>query len=1294
MADPLTITINGQQYEVGSDVSASTRLASFLKAQGLPGTHTTCYEGGCGACIVVASVTSPATGKKMTQAVNSCLVPVLGCLGWEVTTVEGLGNRFDGYHVIQERLADYNGTQCGYCSPGMVMSMYGLTQSQASWTPEEVEHHLDGSICRCTGYRPILDAFKSITVQDIEDWHSAPCPRTGLACKGDCRPHQKAGGKVACQQRLPRTLQVKGATWHEPSTLQELYDTLAALPDGTLYTLVSGNTGQAVFSPGSINDYIYTRHIPDLSQVKVAEDGLVFGANVSISEVMANMETAASTYSAGYAYLLQLVQMWRYLASTSLRNMSSWAGNLALKVAHPDFPSDLFVGLLGAGATITTAGTDGVTATHTVEELLQVDLKGERRVILEMSLPPMAEDEVFRVFKVTPRVTNSVAYVNAAFRLRVDQANAHTVLDTPVIVYGGISPNFVRATATEAALAGQSLEDEATLQSAFTALASEVVPLDDPAASSPEYRLALTQNLLYKTVLGIIGAAAGASVASGATVLQRPLSSGQQIFDPNSDVWPLAEAVPKLEAKIQCSGEAEYVSTVPTQPGEAVGMFVTSTEANARIVSIDASAALEVPGVLAFLGAADITGQNNIKVFAWSSPEPLFPEERVLYYGQPLGVLVATDRGAASAGLSAMKVTYDDIQPPVLTIQEALKLPLPPDQYPPIEQGDVQAGFAASSTIIEGSVSHDSQYHFHMESQVCLATPTDIGLDILSSSQWASETQKVVGQVLNLPDNKINVTVKRIGGGFGGKIDRCNIIASAAALAAQKVRRPVRISLDLSTNMTAIGWREPFLCTYKVGVDDAGLLQAVEATLTSDAGSWNTPNSSAYAAFSLPSCYTCPNWLLTPQYVLTNTAANTACRSPGTVEGITFMENIMDQVADVLGVDPLQFRQQNLLPDGGSRKINKGVMRLRSHMTLHEMSKIPEEIIVPRNLLSDMIEQIKVTADVESRKTDITQFNKENLWKKRGLAVMPMLWPYGVNLVMPFSAMVAVDAHDGTVTISHGGTEMGQGINTKTAQCAAYELGVPLEYVSVMPTTTHTNPNSTCTGGSTGSDTASYVVAQACKMIKERLEAVKEAMGGGDVSWQELVLTAYNQGVDISQRYVNGVDEVKGYSVFGVACTEVELDLLTGQYLVLRTDILEDAGRSLSPLVDIGQVEGAFIMGQGLFLTEQPLYNPSTGQRLTDSTWNYKPPMALDIPVDLRVTFLQNAPNPIGVLSSKVTAEPPLSLAYSIIMALRQALTSARLDAGTPGWFQMDAPLTVEKLQRLALVDPNRLTLN
>lgn len=268
---------------------------------------------------------------------------------------------------------------------------------------------------------------------------------------------------------------------------------------------------------------------------------------------------------------------------------------------------------------------------------------------------------------------------------------------------------------------------------------------------------------------------------------------------------------------------------------------------------------------------------------------------------------------------------------------------------------------------------------------------------------------------------------------------------------------------------------------------------------------------------------------------------------------------------------------------------------------------------------------------------------------------------------------------------------MGQGINTKVAQVAAYELGCPVDNIKIKATNTHSNTNSQCDGGSLGSDFNAFSAQEAAKRLRTRLDAVKESMGG-DPSWVEIVQMAYNTGVDLSQRYCNQPGEVNSYAIFAVACTEVELDVLTGQFLVTRTDLLQDAGISMSPLVDIGQIEGAWVMGQGLFTCERIKFHPTSGERLTNDTWTYKIPTGLDIPVDFRVEMLSNTPNPIGVKSSKVTGEPPLCLSYAVPLALRQAVASARADRGVTGWFRMDTPLTIERLQQHCLVDPSQFT--
>ncbi|XP_042212779.1 indole-3-acetaldehyde oxidase-like [Homarus americanus] len=294
--------------------------------------------------------------------------------------------------------------------------------------------------------------------------------------------------------------------------------------------------------------------IPDMSRSVIANDSMVIGADVSITRLISELSEAGDSLS-GFAYLKNIAETWKAVASTSVRNMGSWGGNIAAKVLHPEFPSDIFLGLLVAGAVITTGGPDGSLEKYNLEELLEVDLVGRRRVILDVVLTPASEDTVVRTFKIPPRPSNTHAQVNAGFRLQVDATNAHTVTGSPIIAYGGVNPSFVRAKATEEALKGMSLEDEVALQGALEVLAGEVIPDNNPEDASPEYRVALTQNLLYKTILGIIGDVAASTFTSGATNIIRPNSSAKQTFDQNTDVWPLAEPVMKLEAPIQCSGE-------------------------------------------------------------------------------------------------------------------------------------------------------------------------------------------------------------------------------------------------------------------------------------------------------------------------------------------------------------------------------------------------------------------------------------------------------------------------------------------------------------------------------------------------------------------------------------------------------------------------------------------------------------------------------------------------------------------------------------------------------------------
>jgi xanthine dehydrogenase/oxidase len=383
------------------------------------------------------------------------------------------------------------------------------------------------------------------------------------------------------------------------------------------------------------------------------------------------------------------------------------------------------------------------------------------------------------------------------------------------------------------------------------------------------------------------------------------------------------------------------------------------------------------------------------------------------------------------------------------------------------------------------------------------------------------------------------------------------------------------------------------------------------------------------------------------------------CRAPGTVEGIAMIENIMENVAMIVGKDPLKVRLANIPKNSKVRSI---------------------------------LQEITTTAEYSQRRAEIEKFNADNRWIKRGIAILPM--KYHLGYFGSQNALVSVYYADATVSISHGGIEMGQGLNTKVAQTAAYILGIPIEKISIKPTNNFTAPNAIVTGGSQGSDISCFAVQKACEIIKARLEPIKKANPNDD--WSKIIQKAFAQNIDLMASYFFKASDIKEYDIWGAACSEVEVDVLTGSLLINRVDILEDLGESMSPGVDIGQIEGAFVMGLGYYLTEQLVYDKQTGELKTNRSWNYKVPGAKDIPIDFRVKFLQNSSNPFGVLRSKAVGEPATCLAFSVIMALRHALNSARKDSGikTNEFYHLGAPSTTETIFMAANNVPEQFLLS
>ncbi|CAH3170659.1 unnamed protein product [Porites lobata] len=1261
----ITFTVNGTQYTV-TNPDPGMSLNEWLRDQpGLQGTKVMCREGGCGCCVVSVTRNDLSTGKDATIAVNSCLFPLCGANGATVTTVEGIGNRFDGYHPIQERLADHNGSQCGYCSPGFVMNMYSLLKENPSPTKQQIEDSFGGNICRCTGYRPILDAMKTFAKSsdpiDIEE--IARCP--GSCCNGEMQCSRKCVTSPGDQ--------IDSLIWYCPTSKSDLYALMTKYKSDKI-RLVAGNTGKGIYKKDGPFDVLI-----DISQIKelhtipsrneAPNGSVVVGACVPLNTFIDVLDHIASAWE-GYKVIADHI---RKVANVPVRNVGSIAGNLMLLHDHPGFQSDIALLLETIGASLIVGDSYSSTeAEYTLSAFNKLDMTG--KVILAVLLPVYTKDCVMRSYKVMPRAQNAHAYVNAGFIAQVDSSTMTVKLAS--LVLGGIGQYPYHAKNTETLLKNKVVTDQTTLKDALNSLAKEISPNSSPLGPSVKYRKSVALSLFYKFYLSLLGDKASARVRSAAEPFIRPVSSGTQSYDSKPEDYPLTKPMTKLAAKAQTSGEAQYVSDIPTQGGELCAAFVVSTQGNCKINTVDTSQALKMPGVLQYITASNIPkgGVNNFMPAGYD-PEELLCSGNVLFAGQALGLIIADTQRHADEAAKAVKVTYKEQKPLILTIDEAIAAKSFFDpQAKPLKKGDAAAAIQNSPHVVQGSIYTGHQYHFHMETQVALCVLQEDGMTVHSATQGVDCTQAAVAQTLNFPVQSINMSVKRCGGAYGARITRANQIATACALAAYVTKRPVRMRLDLNTNMELVGLREPYKATYKVGVANDGKLNGIDMNLYADCGSSPNDLDVGYAQTLADNAYFCPNWNIVPYATRTHTPGNTWCRAPASTQAVFFMESMMEHVAKELKLTPEQVRKVNLYQNGQETQTGE---------TLKYCT------------ISTLWNDILSTSDFQNRKTAIDTFNKNNRWRKRGISVVPLKYGVAYEGSM-FTALVSIFHADGTVAISHGGIEIGQGINTKVAQVAAYKLNCPLEMIAIKPTAAFTNPNSGSTGGSITSELCCRTVMGCCDILNKVIDPVRKTMP--TATWPELIAKCYENGLDLSAKYMSRstTPSLVAYNIYGATCTEVEIDVLTGEREILRTDILNDCGQSMNPELDIGQVEGAYMMGLGLWLTEKIIYDPQTGKNLTNGTWEYKPPGCKDIPIDFRVSLLKNTPNPnpLGVLRSKAVGEPPLCMSCASLFAVKHAVEQARNEIGKGSeYFAMNAPSTIEDTQLACLVESSQFTL-
>ncbi|KAL8593330.1 hypothetical protein ACOMHN_009983 [Nucella lapillus] len=903
-----------------------------------------------------------------------------------------------------------------------------------------------------------------------------------------------------------------------------------------------------------------------------------------------------------------------------------------------------------------------------------VNMKGN--VLTSIYLPELHPLDHYRSFKVAPRSQNAHAYVNAAFRIRMAE-DGKQIMGQPSFVFGGIDDHLVHARRTEEFFAGQQISTQ-LVRDGIALLKTELQPSVNPVLASPEYRRDLAANLLYKTFLGLV-APSDPRLASGAISLKRPLSSAEQTFQEKKEDWPLKQPMAKKTSLLQASGEAVFVNDMPKFQHELHAAFVLSTVACACIESVDATPALEMPGVVRYISADDIPAQGKNDLFPWSifdaEPEEILSSGKVEYAGQPLGIVLAESQQLADEAAQRVVVRYRNVQTPILSIQQGIAADsFHPAKLQPKIVGNPEGALHKAENIVEGEVTMGSQYHFHMESQRSVCVPTEDGMDVYSSTQYADGVQAAVAGFIGQPANYVNVHVPRLGGAFGGKGTTSVFPAAAAALAATCTGRPVRMCLSLADNMALAGKRFPVLARYKAGYTNEGHLEVVKVDVYGDGGF-------AYSNFQMLNevvvhmdhGYHVSNWKISMFNVKTNKPTNTACRGPGPVPALLIIETILEHVAKTLNKHPILIKEINLY--------EKHQTDLGGHVLTY-------------CTMREVWARLKSIADVEPRMEEVKAFNQNNQWKKRGLTMNGvkhgLFWD-GTG----FPAQVTIFASDGTVVVSQGGVEMGQGLYTKVAQATAHALGISMDLVKVRPSQSLIANNAIQTGGSTSTEQCVFAVQQCCQMLRERMAPVQAKFP--DADWPTLCRKALEAKVDLGARYTNfgkAGSPHFNYFAYCAGVFETEVDVLTGEFLLRRVDIMYDCGESLNPVIDIGQMEGGFLMGLGYHLMEDVVYDPSTGRVLNDGTWEYKIPTTKDIPVDWRIHLLPDAPNPVGINSSKAVGEPPSSMGCGPLLALRQAMQAAVHDlGGSAAFITVPSPLTVEQIQKGCKVGTEHLRL-
>jgi xanthine dehydrogenase large subunit len=742
-------------------------------------------------------------------------------------------------------------------------------------------------------------------------------------------------------------------------------------------------------------------------------------------------------------------------------------------------------------------------------------------------------------------------------------------------------------------------------------------------------------------------------------------------------------------AHLHVSGRALYADDIPLPANTLHAAFGMSSIAHGRIRAMDLGAVLEFPGVVAIALAADVPGENNYGSAVHD--DPIFAPDLVQYAGQPLFAVAADTYATARKAARRARVEYEPL-PAILDIRAALAAQANVLPTQRLTRGRPAEALAEAPHRMQGTVHIGGQDHFYLEGQIAIAVPQEDGAILVhSSTQHPSEVQQIVAHALGKQANQVTVQCRRMGGGFGGKETQPALIAAAAAVLAHKTGRPVKLRLDRDTDMLMTGKRHDFLADYTVGFDEKGRILALTVMLASRCG-YSADLSGPVndrAMMHIDNAYFLENVDIVSHRCKTHTVSNTAFRGFGGPQGMVVIEQVVDSIARALGIDPLEVRRRNFYGIDDRNVTHYGQT-------------------VEHNLIHTIVDRLADSSRYRERRAAVAQWNDTHRHIKRGLALTPVKFGISFTATMFNQAGALIHVYtDGTVLLNHGGTEMGQGLFTKVAQVVATEFGLPLTAIRVSATDTSKVPNTSASAASASADLNGKAAQAAAETIRGRLVQFacetfgvdattvkfsdgKVSIGDRYLSFADLVTQAYRARVSLSSTGYYRTPKIEYdkstlrgrpffYFAYGAALSEVAIDTLTGETQLLRVDILHDAGRSLNPAIDLGQVEGGYLQGVG-WLTSEELWWNAKGELRTHAPSTYKIPTARDWPAHANVKLLEERPNAEETIyRSKAVGEPPLMLAISAFLAIRDAIASCGPPGAQP---DLTAPATPEAVLR------------